>query len=79
MIEPSDSELVRMVKGVGATLTVIERTFWTDCPVESCNLNSVSGVVAPVGMVGTPVMFPVDGVNASPVGNGGDPGAMLQV
>jgi len=29
--------------------------------------------------VGTPKIFPVDGVNASPLGNVGDPGAKLQV
>lgn len=76
MIEPFGSEFVRMVNGVGAILTVIERTFWTDCPFESCNLNSVR--VVPVA-VGVPEMFPVDGVNASPLGNVGDPGAKLQV
>ena len=43
-----------MLKGVGAILTVIERTFWTDCPVESFNLNSMG--VVPVA-VGIPEMF----------------------
>ena len=76
MIEPDGSEFVRMVNGVGAILTVIERTFWTDCPFESCNLNSVS--LVPV-VVGVPEMFPVDGVNTSPSGNVGDPGTTLQV
>ena len=65
-----------MLKGVGAILTVIERTFWTDCPVESCNLNSVSVVTVAVGV---PEIFPVDEVNTSPLGNVGDPGAKLQV
>ena len=67
---------MRMAKGVGAALTVIARTFWTDAPVESCSLNSVS--LVPVGVVGTPKIFPFDGVNVSPSGNAGDPGAKLQ-
>ena len=67
---------MRMAKGVGATLIVIERTFWTDCPFESCNVNS--GSVVPVA-VGVPEIFPVDGVNTSPLGNVGAPGAKLQV
>jgi hypothetical protein len=66
-----------MARGVAAALTVIARTFWTDCPVESCNVNSVSLVA--VGVVGTPNIFPVDGINASPLGNVGDPVAKLQV
>ena len=73
---PPGSEGVRMVKEVGVALTVIARTFWTDCPFESCNLNSVS--LVPV-VVGVPEMFPVDGVTASPSGNAGDPGTTLQV
>lgn len=63
MIEPDGSEFVRMVNGVGAILTVIERIFWTDSPFESCNLNSVS--LVPV-VVGVPEMFPVEGVSTSP-------------
>ena len=66
-----------MAKGVGAALTVIARTFRADFPVESCNLNSVSLVA--VGVVGTPKIFPLDGVNASPSGNVGDPEAKLQL
>ena len=58
-------------------MTVIARTFWTDAPVESCSLNSVSLVA--VGVVGTPKIFPLDGVKASPSGNAGDPGVKLQV
>ena len=69
-------EFVRIAKGSGAALTVIERTFWTDFPVESFNLNS--GSVVPVA-VGVPKIFPVDGVNTSPLGNAGDPVARLQV
>ena len=65
-----------MVNAVGAILTIIERTFWTDCPFESCNLDSVS--LVPV-MVGVPEMFPVDGVSTSPSGNAGDPVTTLQV
>jgi hypothetical protein len=65
-----------MVNGVGAILTVIERTFLTDCPFESCKLNS--GSVVPV-VVGVPKIFPVDGFNTSPLGNVGDPEAKLQV
>ena len=65
-----------MAKGVGAILTVIERTFWTDFPVESFNLNSVG--VVPVA-VGVPEISPVDAANTSPLGNVGDPGAKLQV
>ena len=65
-----------MVNRVGAILTVIERTFWTDCPFESSNLNSVG--VVPVA-VGVPIIFQVDGFNVSPLGNVGDPGAKLQV
>ena len=65
-----------MAKGVGAILTLIERTFWTDCPFESVNLNSVS--VVPVA-VGVPETSPVDAANTSPLGNAGDPGAKLQV
>ena len=76
MIEPSGSEFVRMAKGVGAKLKFIGRIFWTNCPFESCNLNSVG--VVPVA-VGVPEIFPVDGVNTSPLGNDGDPGAKLQV
>ena len=76
-MEPDGSELVRMAKGVGVALTVIARTFWTDFPVESCNLNLVSLVA--VAVVGTPKIFPEDGINASPSGNVGDPGAKLQV
>ena len=68
-------EFVRIAKGVGATLTVIERTFWTEVPFESRNLNS--GSVVPVA-VGVPNVFPVDGFNTSPLGNGGDPAARLQ-
>ena len=74
---PAGSEFVRMAKGIGAALTVIARTCWTDCPFESCKVNSVSLVA--VAVVGTPKIFPVDGVNASPLGNVGDPGAKLQV
>lgn len=66
-----------MAKGVGAVLTVIARTFWTDCPFESCKVNSVNLVA--VAVVGTPAIFPVDGVNVSPLGNAGDPVAKLQV
>ena len=67
-------EFVRIANGVGAILTVIERTFWTEVPVESRNLNS--GSVVPVA-VGVPKIFPVDGFNTSPLGNVGDPGARL--
>jgi hypothetical protein len=73
---PAGSEFVRMANGVGATLIRIERTFWTDCPVASSNLNSVN--LVPV-TVGVPEMFPVDGANTSPVGNAGDPEAKLHV
>ena len=73
---PGVSEFVRMAKGVGEALTLIERIFWTDFPVESFNLNSVG--VVPV-VVGVPEIFPVDAANTSPSGNGGDPGAKLQV
>jgi hypothetical protein len=76
LIEPFGSEFVRMANGVGAILTLIERIFWTDCPVESCNLNSVFLVTTAVGV---PAIFPVDGFNVSPVGNAGDPGAKLHV
>lgn len=73
---PAGSEFVRMANGVGETFMVIERTFWTDCPVASANLNSVSLVPAAVGV---PEMFPVDGANTSPFGNAGDPEAKLHV
>jgi hypothetical protein len=76
-IKPGGSgEGVRMANGAGAILTVIERVFWTDCPSESCNLNTV--LLVPVS-VGAPEMFPLDGVNTSPLGKAGDPGAKLQV
>ena len=39
---PARSEVVRIANGVGAAFTVIERTFWMDCPFESSSLNSVS-------------------------------------
>jgi hypothetical protein len=65
-----------MVNGVGAALTVMERTFWTDCPFESCNLNSVS-LVEVVDDV--PEIFPFNESKVSPVGNAGDPRAKLQV
>ena len=57
-----------MVNGVGAILTVMERTFWTDCPFESCNVNSLG--VVPVA-VGVPAIFPVDVFKVSPLGNAG--------
>lgn len=66
-----------MANGVGAVLIVIARTFWTDCPFESCKVNSVSLVA--VAAVGTPAIFPVDGVNVSPSGNAGEPVVKLQV
>jgi len=66
-----------MAKGVGAALIVIARTFWTDCPFESCKVNSVSLVA--VAVVGAPAIFPVDGVNVSPLGNAGEPVARPHV
>jgi hypothetical protein len=74
---PVGREPVSMAKGVGAALTVIARTFWTACPFESCKVNSVSLVA--VAAVGTPAIFPVDGVNVSPSGNAGEPVVKLQV
>ena len=65
-----------MANGVGAALIVMERTFWTDSPFESVNLNWVflMGVV-----VGVPEIFPVAEFNVSPFGNNGDPGTRVQV
>jgi hypothetical protein len=77
-IDPLGSgELVRIVRGVGEALTVSERTFWTDAPLESTNLNSVK--IVPVAVVGTPKIFPLAGRNARPLGNAGELGAKLQV
>lgn len=67
-----------MAKGTGARLTVIGRTFWTEAPLESTNLNSVF-VGPPVALVGVPVMAPVEGFKERPVGSCGDPAARLQV
>jgi hypothetical protein len=65
-----------MANGVGAILTLIDRGFWTDFPVESCNPNTVLLVTTAVGV---PEIFPVDGFSVSPVGNAADPGAKFQV
>jgi hypothetical protein len=78
LIEPGGSgELERMVNGLDDALTVIDRTFSTNAPVESCNLKLVRMV--PVAALGTPKIFPLAGTNASPFGRAGDPGAKLQV
>jgi hypothetical protein len=75
-IVPDGSELVTIAKGIGTGLIVIERIFWTNCPFESCNLNS--GALVP-REVGVPAISPVFGFNDSPSGRAGEPAARLQV
>ena len=76
MSTPDGSDGVRILKGPGASVIVIGRDFWTDFPVESCNLNWVD--VVPVA-VGFPRILPVVESKLSPLGNAGDPGARFHV